>query len=128
MNEEALFDAALDKPTTADRRAFLDEACAGDPRLRQRVEQLLAADEDPCGILDRGQNAAALLGAYRPELPLAPEQVFAGHFHLRRKLGEGGMGEVWIADQLEPVRRRVALKVIRRGICSELMLARFDQE
>jgi WD40 repeat protein/tRNA A-37 threonylcarbamoyl transferase component Bud32 len=128
MNEDSLFAAVLDKPTEAERRAFLDAACAGNLRLRQRVEQLLAADRDARGILDRREEAAALLETYRPEPPLAAEQVFAGRFQLRQKLGEGGMGEVWLADQEEPVRRRVALKVIRPGLCSDLLLARFDQE
>jgi WD40 repeat protein len=127
MDEESLFAAALDKPTVAERRAFLDAACAGDVRLRQRVEQLLAA-EHANGILDRGQSAAALMGACRPESSLAAEQVFAGRFRLRRKLGEGSMGEVWLADQAEPVRRQVALKVIRPGLCSDRLLARFGQE
>ena len=60
--------------------------------------------------------------------PLLPERVFAGRFKLRQKLGEGGMGEVWVADQTEPVQRRVAIKVIRPGLDSERMLARFEQE
>jgi WD40 repeat protein len=128
MDEESLFADALDKPTAAERRAFLDEACAGDLRLRQRVEQLLAADEHARGILDRGQNAAAVMGAFRPEPPLAAEQVFAGRFRLLQKLGEGSMGEVWLADQAEPVRRRVALKVIRPGLCSDRPVARFEAE
>src|SRR5438552_15540039 len=68
------------------------------------------------------------MGAYRPEPPLAAEQVFDGRFRLLRKLGEGSMGEVWLADQAEPVRRRVALKVIRPGLASHRLLARFDQE
>jgi WD40 repeat protein len=89
---------------------------------------LLAADEQTRGILDRSQNGATILGGYRPEPALAAEQVFAGRFRLRRKLGEGGMGEVWLADQAEPVRRGVALKVIRAGRCSEHLLARFGQE
>ena len=57
-----------------------------------------------------------------------PERVFAGRFKLRQKLGEGGMGEVWVADQAAPVQRRVAVKVVRPGLDSERMLARFDQE
>ena len=60
--------------------------------------------------------------------PLLPERVFAGRFKLRQKLGEGGMGEVWVADQAAPVQRRVAIKVVRPGLDSERMLARFDQE
>ncbi len=57
-----------------------------------------------------------------------PERVFAGRFKLRQKLGEGGMGEVWVADQAAPVQRRVAVKVVRPGLDSERMLARFEQE
>jgi serine/threonine protein kinase/WD40 repeat protein len=128
MNEESLFAAALNKPTADERRAYLDEACAGDVRLRQRLEQLLAADEHSRGILDRGEDAATLLGAHRPEPPLAARQVFSGRFRLRQKLGEGSMGEVWLADQAEPMQRQVALKVIRLGLCSDRLLARFGQE
>jgi eukaryotic-like serine/threonine-protein kinase len=128
MDEESLFSTALDKTTAAERQAFLDQACAGDVRLRQRVETLLAVDEHARGILDRGEDAATILGVFQPEPPLAAEQVFAGRFQLRQLLGEGSMGEVWLADQAEPVRRRVALKVIRLGLCSDHLLARFGQE
>src|SRR4029077_10147030 len=63
-----------------------------------------------------------------PEAPLAADRLFAGRFKLREKLGTGGMGEVWVADQIQPVQRRVALKVVRPGFDSTRLLARFDHE
>jgi serine/threonine protein kinase/tetratricopeptide (TPR) repeat protein len=62
------------------------------------------------------------------ESPLKPERVFAGRFTLREKLGEGGMGDVWIADEHAPVQRRVALKIVRAGFDSGRLLVRFEQE
>src|SRR5262245_60387177 len=123
MDEESLFAAALEKPTAAERRAFLDEACGDDTALRERLERLLVADRQTRGILERGPGESSL-----PHSLLAADAVFAGRFILRRKLGEGGMGEVWVADQLEPVRRRVALKVVRPGLDSARLLARFEAE
>src|SRR5689334_3400664 len=98
MNEEALFAAALEKPTGAERQTYLDQVCGGDVRLRRRLELLLAAHQHTCGILERGPNDPSW-----PEAPLTAEQLFAGRFLLHHKLGEGGMGEVWVADQQEPV-------------------------
>ena len=126
MNAASLFDAALGLPGAAERRAFLDAACDGDDRLRRRVDQLLAADGHAPGILD--QQTADFSGADRTDPGLAAGQCFAGRFTLGHKLGEGGMGEVWVADQTAPVQRRVAVKVIRPGLASARLIARFDQE
>src|SRR5262245_64061687 len=86
MNEESLFAAALEMADPAQRRAFLDEACAGDAALRRRLEQLLVADEGSGGLLDRTEDAVVVMGAYRPEPRLAVHHVFAGRFTLRQKL------------------------------------------
>src|SRR3954453_8363972 len=64
-----------------------------------------------------------------PTVPtLEGDRLFDRRFKLRQKLGEGGMGEVWVADQIEPMQRRVALKLIRPGLASTRLLARFYQE
>jgi eukaryotic-like serine/threonine-protein kinase len=125
MNEESLFAAAIEKSSADERQAFLEGACAGNDALRKRVERLLAADQHSSGILEHAPDAG-LPKDWQP--PLADDRVFAGRFKLREKLGEGGMGEVWVADQTQPVRRRVALKIVRTGADSARMLARFDQE
>lgn len=128
MNEESLFFAALERSSPSERRAFLDEACAGDDALRQRLAMLLAADENSRGLLDGGRSAATLLRVCAIAEPLASGRRFADRFALRCKLGEGGMGEVWAADQLEPIRRLVALKLVRPGLAFHHELARFGQE
>jgi eukaryotic-like serine/threonine-protein kinase len=128
MSDESIFAAALSKAPGAERGAFLDEACGGDHALRRRVERLLEADDQTAGILERGPDAGPTDAPVEDEPPLLAERVFAGRFKLRQKLGEGGMGEVWVADQVAPVQRRVAVKVVRPGLDSERMLARFDQE
>ncbi len=124
MNEESLFAAALEKSSAEDRRAFLERACGGDDALRKRLERLLAADLHSRGILEYPSDAGPT--DWQPQL--TGDRVFAGRFKLRQMLGEGGMGEVWVADQIQPVRRRVAVKIVRTGADSARMLARFDQE
>jgi hypothetical protein len=115
MNDESIFAAALGKSPGAQRRAFLDKACGSDDALRRRIERLLEADRQAGGILERGPDGGPTDAPAPDGLPLLPERVFAGRFKLRQKLGEGGMGEVWVADQAEPVQRRVAIKVVRPG-------------
>src|SRR5262245_1202303 len=123
MTEEAIFHEALSR-SPAERAAFLDGACAGQPELRGRLEKLLAAHVDAGGILKPDTGT----GSYQPRPNLEIGAVFAGRYKLRERLGEGGMGVVFVADQLEPVQRRVALKIIKFGADSTRMLARFEQE
>src|SRR5207245_2616141 len=125
MNEEALFDQALATPPSA-RAAFLEEACAGDPGLRQRLEVLLQAHEHPGSFL-RGP-APALAGTVdEPAVAERPGMVI-GPYKLMEQLGEGGMGLVFVAEQQQPVRRKVALKVIKPGMDTRQVIARFEAE
>jgi len=127
MNEESLFAAALEKPTRAERQAFLDSACGGDLRLRERVAKLLAADEHSRGILDQsptGESTEAML-ADRSDAGIG---TVIGPYKLVEVIGEGGMGTVCLAQQSQPVKRLVALKVIKSGMDSRQVVARFEAE
>jgi eukaryotic-like serine/threonine-protein kinase len=127
---KAVFMAALDADPAA-RPAVLDGMCAGDEELRRRVEAMLRANDRADPLLD--QPAADLLAAELPAVA-APDPteergtVIAGRYRLREVIGEGGMGSVWLADQTEPVRRTVALKLIKVGMDSRSVLARFEAE
>src|ERR1700722_14365104 len=129
---EAIFFAALEL-SPADRPAFLDRACAGDAGLRTRIEQMLAAQAHLGGFLDQPEVGDAVeLQRTAPNSSGADAfagAVIAGRYKLIERIGEGGMGSVWMADQLQPVRRRVAVKLIRGdGGSSQTILARFNAE
>jgi serine/threonine protein kinase len=135
---QALFLAAVERPA-ADRAAFLDSECGGDAELRRRVEALLRAHDAPESFLAQPVVPAPATGASMPNPgepgrpapePVAPETVGSrvGPYQLMQKLGEGGMGTVWVAEQQEPIKRRVALKVIKPGMDSAQILRRFRAE
>ena len=95
-----------------ERQEALAAACAGDEDLRREVETLLALDEKTTHSARRGPAPSSVIGPFR----------------LLQKVGEGGMGEVWEAEQHEPVRRRVALKLVKWGMDTKEVLARFESE
>ncbi len=125
-----LLDQALDL-APEQRARFLDEACASDSALRAELESLLSYGEE----LNSDFLQSPLSGELSQELErieatgsLAPGQLVAQRFQLIRKLGEGGMGQVWLAEQLSPVRRPVALKLIKAGMYDEAVVQRFQSE
>jgi eukaryotic-like serine/threonine-protein kinase len=134
MNEESLFIAALELPNAADRQGFLEKTCAGNVALRQRVERLLAAHMEILGILDRPGGPAgptAVNAGFAPNIVPAGEHVgsvVAGRYRLLEEIGAGGMSTVWKAEQTQPVRRMVALKLIKAGMDSRTVLSRFEAE
>src|SRR5262245_25493956 len=130
MTDESIFAAALAIPSPTQRAAYLDRACAGNPALRREVEGLLAAHaaDNP---LDRPPADLARTGAYQPEPDGPPPAAVGdriGPYRLMEQIGEGGFGLVFVAEQQEPVRRKVALKVIRPGMDSRQVVARFEAE
>ena len=126
--EVAVLNAALEL-AAEQRGAYLAEACAGDPVLRQQVEALLQAHEEAEGFLEAPPTG---LGCKRTAPLLTPLTETAGHkigrYKLLQQIGEGGCGVVYMAEQEEPVRRRVALKVIKLGMDTKQVIARFEAE
>ena len=114
--EEMLFAMLLEKPVDQ-HPAFLDVICAADPALRHRLEALLAAHDAPDELSPKGAPDAK--ATMKIEFADAPDEAVGqtlGRYKLLEKIGEGGCGVVYVAEQTEPVRRRVALKVIKLGM------------
>ncbi len=123
----SIFFDALQQPQ-ADWPAYLDHACAGNAELRQQVELLLNAHVDGTGILDHGVDRPDFeLPAGDPRILEKPGELI-GPYKLREMVGEGGMGVVYVAEQTEPVRRKVALKIIKPGMDTKEVVARFEAE
>jgi len=142
---EALFDAARQLASPAARRAFLDQACAEDAPLRARVEALLSAQSDAdkffseiapyaTASLADSERAATRAGSGGADLREGESGLIEGlgsridRYKLLQKIGEGGCGVVYMAEQDKPVHRRVALKIIKLGMDTKSVIARFDAE
>jgi serine/threonine protein kinase len=118
-NVETILEQAIAIAAAADRQAFVEKACAGDAGLRHRVERLIVNHFRAGGFLERP--------AVEVEKILVPDTVI-GPYKLLEPIGEGGMGVVYVAEQVVPVRRKVALKVIRPGMDTKQVIARFEAE
>jgi serine/threonine protein kinase/tetratricopeptide (TPR) repeat protein len=126
----AVFDHALEIRLPAQRKAYLAQACDGDPVLRQKVDALLSAYEEAGSFLESPlADAAAGATTWGPVAPPpeGPGSV-VGPYKLLEQIGEGGMGVVFLAEQTRPVRRRVALKVVKAGMDTRQVVARFEAE
>jgi eukaryotic-like serine/threonine-protein kinase len=122
-----LFLAALDLPSGSERDAFLEAACGSDGHRRQKLLALLANHRE-----DEFLQHPAIETVTRQDLTpnILPESAsrFAGPYKLLERIGEAGCGEVYVAEQTEPVRRRVALKIVKLGMDTRSVIARFEAE
>ncbi len=122
----SLFLEALDKAAGPERAAYLDQACGPDAALRARVEALLKAHDEAGGFL-QPPGPSLTTGPDTAAPPECPGTVI-GRYKLLEKIGEGGMAVVYMAEQTEPIRRKVALKVIKLGMDTRQVIARFEAE
>ena len=137
-HEVAVFAAALELPAEQ-RGAYLDQACAGDAALRRQVEAMLRVHDEAGSFFDKLASVARPTSAEGPmpgstgtiRIPGIPTEKAGdriGRYKLLQQIGEGGCGVVYMAEQEEPVRRRVALKVIKLGMDTKSVIARFEAE
>ena len=141
--EDLVYDAALQVKDPAERKVFLDQACAGDAGLRAAVEELLATQAEAerffadgslalkvsAESIQSGNGGPALAGDSRIKLPedqRIGERI--GRYTLLQKIGEGGCGTVYLAEQESPVRRKVAFKIIKLGMDTKSLISRFEAE
>ena len=126
----ALFNEALERDDPGERARFLDEVCGADAVLRGRVEKLLRAHEEAGGFFSEPSKvppSAHATGTIALPLTEKPGDKI-GRYKVLQLIGEGGCGVVYMAEQQEPVRRRVALKVIKPGMDTKQVIARFEAE
>lgn len=127
---EAIFSAALEKVSADERDAYLEIACGGNAELRQEVERLLQAHAHADSFWQQAITDPKLTRTHFPVSAGIQEGAGSrlGPYQLLQQIGEGGMGVVYMAEQERPVRRRVALKIIKPGMDSAQVLARFEAE
>ena len=119
-----IFEQALEISSLKEREAFLDQACAGDSEMRRWVELLIEGHDNTGGFLPTEADNTA------PSITPMTEGIgtMIGPYKLLQKIGEGGFGVVYMADQKHPVKRRIALKIIKLGMDTKQVVGRFDIE
>src|SRR5262245_44148187 len=123
---ESILAAAVDIPSEADRRQFVAQACGGDAELQRRVEELLANHFQAGSFLESlAPNSVSTV----PDAGLTEGPgLVIGPYKLLNQIGQGGFGVVFLAEQSQPVRRKVALKVLKPGMDTRQVVARFEAE
>ncbi len=124
--EELIFNAVLQLKTREERIAYLNGACAGDAALLQRVEALLNAHASTDPDMTVKSSPSTDRQVVEPLTEKAGDHI--NRYKLLQEIGEGGCGTVYMAEQEQPVRRRVALKVIKLGMDTKQVIARFEAE
>ncbi len=125
MTESGIFKAAVKLPPEH-RAPYLDQACGSDAELRGEIESLLHAHDTSCGFLENFPTGQDPTEDY-PPIAERPGTII-GPFKLMEQIGEGGFGLVFVAEQQHPIRRRVALKIIKPGMDTRDVIARFEAE
>ena len=145
--EKSIFLAAIDSPSDSARQAYLADACGRDPNLRRAVDELLAAHDCSTNVVDQQPDSFVRLredwgyavtslrkersrNSGSTESDCDGDQIGEriGPYRLMEKIGEGGFGQVFVAEQVKPLRRRVALKLLKPWMGSKEVIARFEAE
>jgi serine/threonine protein kinase len=125
-DEEKIFYTAIELKSPAQRQAYLKQVCRDDANLLARIQALLAVHDSKESVLE--VTAASLnLSINEEHLSEGPGSTI-GRYKLLEKIGEGGMAVVYMAEQTEPIRRKVALKIIKLGMDTKQVIARFEAE
>src|SRR5262245_36826562 len=126
MSPDTIFAQAIEIESAQERAAFLVETCGSDPELRRELEQLVRDHFRAVAFLER-PVAHLVATVDEPPITEGPGTVI-GPYKLMEQIGDGGMGLVFVAEQQQPVRRKVALKVIKPGMDTREVIARFEAE
>jgi len=126
MNERSIFVAALEITDPDERAAYLDQACGQEPGLRRHIDELLAGQDKLGSFLAHPPASPSVTMGYEAVSEGPGTRI--GPYKLLQQIGEGGMGVVYMAEQEQPVRRKVALKIIKPGMDSAQVVARFEAE
>jgi serine/threonine protein kinase len=128
VDEKVIFLAALEQASQPQREAYIQGACAGEPELLNRVKELLSVHQESQGPLDAPPPGVGIPATIdEPAVTERPGTVI-GPYKLLEQIGEGGFGVVFMAEQTHPVRRKVALKVLKPGMDTRQVVARFEAE